>query len=83
MSDVHDASYYVKCMIGGILACGITHAAITPLDVVKCKRQADPLFAKSLGEGLAKIKATGDTWLGFGPTFMGYSAQGFGKFGFY
>ena len=22
--DVHDASYYFKCMIGGILACGLT-----------------------------------------------------------
>lgn len=36
--DVHDASYYGKCMIGGLLACGLTHAAITPLDVVKCRR---------------------------------------------
>jgi solute carrier family 25 phosphate transporter 3 len=26
-------------MVGGLLACGLTHAAITPLDVVKCKRQ--------------------------------------------
>jgi len=39
MSDVHDASYYGKCMIGGIFACGITHAAVCPLDIVKCRRQ--------------------------------------------
>jgi hypothetical protein len=39
MGDTHDMSYYGKCMIGGLLACGLTHAAITPLDVVKCKRQ--------------------------------------------
>ena len=27
-SDKHDATYYGKCMIGGILACGLTHTAI-------------------------------------------------------
>jgi hypothetical protein len=37
--DKHDLSYYVKCMIGGSLACGVTHTAIVPLDVVKCRRQ--------------------------------------------
>lgn len=26
-------------MLGGILACGITHAGITPLDVTKCNMQ--------------------------------------------
>lgn len=36
--DVHDASYYFKCMMGGVLACGLTHTAIVPLDVVKCRR---------------------------------------------
>ena len=35
----HDASYYAKCMLGGVLACGITHAGITPLDVAKCNMQ--------------------------------------------
>ena len=39
MSDVHDASYYAKCMVGGIFACGLTHAAVCPLDIVKCRRQ--------------------------------------------
>ena len=39
MSDVHDMSYYAKCMVGGIFACGITHAAVCPLDIVKCRRQ--------------------------------------------
>lgn len=37
--DKHDLSYYFKCMIGGTLACGVTHTAIVPLDVVKCRRQ--------------------------------------------
>lgn len=39
MSDVHDASYYAKCMMGGTLACGLTHAIICPLDIVKCRKQ--------------------------------------------
>ena len=43
MSDVHDASYYGKCMVGGIFACGITHAAVCPLDIVKCRRQVSLL----------------------------------------
>ena len=34
----HDASYYLKCMFGGLLACGLTHTMICPLDVVKCRR---------------------------------------------
>lgn len=35
----HDTSYYAKCMLGGALACGFTHAGITPLDVTKCNMQ--------------------------------------------
>lgn len=35
----HDSSYYAKCMLGGLLACGVTHAGITPLDVAKCNMQ--------------------------------------------
>ena len=42
MSDVHDMSYYGKCMVGGIFACGITHAIVCPLDIVKCRRQVRP-----------------------------------------
>ena len=35
----HDSSYYAKCLLGGVLACGTTHAGITPLDVTKCNMQ--------------------------------------------
>jgi len=38
-SEVHDMSYYKKCMVGGILSCGITHALVCPLDIVKCRMQ--------------------------------------------
>lgn len=36
--EKHDMGYYAKCMLGGLLACGVTHTAIAPLDVVKCRR---------------------------------------------
>jgi hypothetical protein len=35
----HDWDYYGKCVIGGILSCGLTHTAVVPLDVVKCRMQ--------------------------------------------
>jgi len=44
--EKHDASYYFKCMIGGIFACGLTHTAITPLDLIKCRKQTNPKLYK-------------------------------------
>lgn len=41
-SDVHDMSYYGKCMVGGILSCGLTHMLVCPLDIVKCRKQVWP-----------------------------------------
>lgn len=86
VADVHDMSYYGKCMLGGIFACGITHTAVVPLDIVKCRRQVNYDLYKSLGDGFKVIRAKegmrGLT-VGWVPTFIGYSAQGFGKFGFY
>jgi len=86
MSDVHDLAYYQKCMVGGILSCGITHTIVCPLDIVKCRMQANPGMYAGVGDGFKQIKAAeglkGFT-LGWMPTLVGYSAQGFGKFGFY
>ena len=31
--------YYAYCGFGGILSCGLTHTAVVPLDVVKCRVQ--------------------------------------------
>ena len=33
------ATYYAYCGFGGILSCGITHTAVVPLDLVKCRIQ--------------------------------------------
>jgi hypothetical protein len=41
----HDISYYSKCMFGGALACGLTHAGITPLDVAKCNMQVMQFYS--------------------------------------
>ncbi|KAN0088864.1 Mitochondrial carrier domain containing protein [Tylopilus felleus] len=82
----HDASYYSKCMLGGALACGLTHAGITPLDVAKCNMQVNPAKYKGLTSGLATlVREEGQTgiWKGFGPTFVGYSLQGMFKYGLY
>lgn len=40
----HDGSYYAKCVLGGMLACGVTHTAICPLDVTKCNMQVGYLL---------------------------------------
>ncbi|KAA1475496.1 mitochondrial carrier protein [Dentipellis sp. KUC8613] len=82
----HDASYYAKCMLGGALACGFTHAGITPLDVTKCNMQVNPAKYKGLGSGLSTIireEGQAGIWKGFGPTFVGYSLQGMFKYGLY
>ncbi|CCM02242.1 uncharacterized protein FIBRA_04323 [Fibroporia radiculosa] len=82
----HDASYYVKCMVGGALACGTTHAGITPLDVTKCNMQVNPGKYNGLVSGIRLIAAEEGSkglWKGFGPTLVGYSLQGMFKYGLY
>ena len=44
--EVHNMSYYSKCMLGGIMSCGITHTLVVPLDIVKCRKQVRTLFIK-------------------------------------
>eukprot|EP00456_Euglypha_rotunda_P038592 TRINITY_DN2966_c0_g1_i4.p1 TRINITY_DN2966_c0_g1~~TRINITY_DN2966_c0_g1_i4.p1 ORF type:complete len:319 (-),score=34.84 TRINITY_DN2966_c0_g1_i4:99-1055(-) len=82
----HGLPYYGKCLIGGILSCGLTHAAVVPLDVVKCKMQVFPEKYKGLIPGIKlvlKEEGWGGLRLGWAPTLIGYSAQGAFKFGLY
>jgi len=82
----HDSSYYSKCLLGGVLACGLTHAAITPLDVTKCNMQVSPQKYKGLISGLKTIAAEEGShavWKGWFPTLVGYSLQGAFKYGLY
>jgi len=78
---------YTTFFVAGALCATISHAAMTPVDVVKTRIQIDPSF-KSLtfASGTRHIIATeGPRGLltGFGPTAVGYLAQGGAKFAGY
>jgi len=78
--------YYALCGFGGILSCGITHTAVVPLDLVKCRIQVDPAKYKNIGQGFKVTLQDGGVKglaRGWAPTFIGYSMQGLCKFGFY
>lgn len=79
-------TYYAYCGLGGILSCGITHTAVVPLDLIKCRIQVDPTKYKGIFQGgKLTVKEEGVRGLakGWAPTFIGYSMQGLCKFGFY
>jgi solute carrier family 25 phosphate transporter 3 len=75
-------------MIGGLLACGLTHTAVVTLDVAKCRAQAHSKagrWPKGLIPGIQRIIAEEGTvgmTRGWVPTLFGYGAQGLFKFGF-
>lgn len=84
--ELYTPKYYGVCAVGGALCCGLTHTAVTPLDVVKCNMQTNPAkypgiaagFGVTAREGGAKGLVKG--WV---PTLLGYSIQGAAKFGLY
>lgn len=78
--------YYALCGFGGILSCGITHTAVVPLDLVKCRIQVAPEKYGNIVKGFrVSVKEGGAVELtkGWAPTLIGYSMQGLCKFGFY
>lgn len=80
------AKYYALCGFGGLLSCGITHTAVVPLDMVKCRIQVNPGKYGGIVKGFkVTIAEEGTRALakGWAPTFFGYSMQGVCKFGFY
>jgi solute carrier family 25 (mitochondrial phosphate transporter), member 3 len=84
--ELYSAKYFAACTVGGIMACGLTHTAVTPLDLVKCRRQVDSKMYKGNFEAWGKIgRAEGirGVFTGWGPTFWGYSVQGGLKYGGY
>lgn len=36
---LYTPEFYATCAVGGALSCGLTHTLVTPLDLVKCRRQ--------------------------------------------
>lgn len=81
----HDASFYVTCMFGGVLSCGLTHTAVCPLDVIKCRMQTNPAYTGVFQGAKLAIQTGGIAELttGWLPTLIGYSFQGLAKFGGY
>jgi solute carrier family 25 phosphate transporter 3 len=37
--EMYSPAFYAACTAGGIASCGLTHTAVTPLDLVKCNMQ--------------------------------------------
>ncbi|KAJ4482041.1 mitochondrial carrier domain-containing protein [Lentinula aciculospora] len=78
---------YSSFFLAGALCCTISHGAMTPIDVVKTRIQIDPRY-KPFGfvSGTRYLIANeGPSALltGFGPTAVGYLAQGGAKFAGY
>ncbi|KAF9879776.1 hypothetical protein CkaCkLH20_02587 [Colletotrichum karsti] len=84
--ELYSGKYYAACTVGGLLACGLTHTAVTPLDLVKVRRQIDAKLYKGNFQAWGLIfrkEGLRGIMTGWGPTFWGYSAQGAFKYGFY
>nr|XP_036585549.1 uncharacterized protein CTRU02_04410 [Colletotrichum truncatum]KAF6795600.1 hypothetical protein CTRU02_04410 [Colletotrichum truncatum] len=84
--ELYSAKFYAACTVGGLLACGLTHTAVTPLDLVKVRRQVDAKLYKGNFQAWGHILRTEGfrgIMTGWGPTFWGYSAQGAFKYGGY
>ncbi|KXN88302.1 Mitochondrial phosphate carrier protein [Leucoagaricus sp. SymC.cos] len=78
---------YESFFAAGALGAMLSHAALTPIDVVKTRIQVDPAFkSHTLISGTRHIVSReGPRTLltGFGPTAIGYLAQGGAKFAGY
>ncbi|WVZ13896.1 hypothetical protein V8G54_011462 [Vigna mungo] len=84
--EMFSPAFYGACTIGGILSCGPTHTAVTPLDVVKCNIQIDPVKYKNTSTGFGvmfKEQGLRGFYRGWAPTLVGYGAQGAFKYGLY
>lgn len=83
---LYSPKYYAACSFGGLVACGITHTAVTPLDLVKCRRQVDPKLYESNFQAwrmIARSEGLRGVFTGWSPTFFGYCLQGAFKYGGY
>ncbi|CDM37126.1 hypothetical protein DTO013E5_9445 [Penicillium roqueforti] len=84
--EPNSLKYFASCALGGVIACGPTHTAVTPLDLVKCRRQVDPKIYTSNIQAWKTIfskEGLHGVFFGWSPTFLGYSMQGAGKYGLY
>ncbi|KAL2928180.1 Mitochondrial phosphate carrier protein 3 mitochondrial [Bienertia sinuspersici] len=73
--EMYSPQFYAACTVGGILSCGLTHMAVTPLDLVKCNMQIDPAKYKSISSGfgvLFKEQGARGFFRGWVPTLLKY-----------
>ncbi|CAH0687613.1 unnamed protein product [Spodoptera exigua] len=83
---IHSNKFFILCAAGGAVACGTTHTFVTPLDLVKCRLQVDPVKYKSIFRGFVVSYQEGgirNLVKGWAPTFFGYTMQGAAKFSGY
>jgi len=77
--------YYLSGALAGGICCGLTHGALTPVDVVKTRIQLDPTkYNQGFIGGFKQVIAeegAGALLTGLGPTAQGYFIQGWFKFG--
>ena len=76
--------YFLRGALAGGICCGVTHGALTPVDVVKTRMQLDPSKYSGMISGASKIAAeegAGALLTGLAPTCFGYFVQGWFKFG--
>ncbi|KAI9885613.1 MAG: Cu/Pi carrier [Watsoniomyces obsoletus] len=84
--ELFSKNYFAACALGGIIACGPTHTFVTPLDLVKTRRQVDSkLYSSNITAWRKIFRSEGlrGVFFGWSPTLVGYSFQGAGKYGFY
>ncbi|KAK6459448.1 mitochondrial phosphate carrier protein [Scheffersomyces xylosifermentans] len=78
---------YASFALAGAMGCGITHGAMTPIDVVKTRIQLEPtVYNKGMIGSFKQVvssEGAGALLTGLGPTVLGYSLQGAFKFGGY
>ena len=78
-------SYFLQGALAGGICCGLTHGALTPVDVVKTRIQLDPAKYNQgfLGgvRQVASAEGAGALLTGLAPTAQGYFIQGWFKFG--
>ncbi|KAF7130163.1 hypothetical protein RHSIM_Rhsim10G0001900 [Rhododendron simsii] len=53
--ELYSPQYYVACTVSGILSCGLTHTAVTPLDLVKCNMQFPQLANRTVVHGTGRL----------------------------
>ena len=72
--------YYLKGALAGGLCCGVTHGALTPVDVVKTRMQLSPeKYNTGMVGGFRMVVAeegAGALLTGLAPTAVGYFVQG-------